>query len=168
MPRIIIGYVRIVEAVNYRVGRATMYMLFVLMAILLWSTISKTMLTPALWTMEMAQFVMVAYFFLGGPYSLQMGSAVRMDLFYGSWSPVTKAWMDAFMVVFMLFYLVVLLVGGIESTTYAIEVNQRNPTSWRPVLWPIKVVMCIAIVLMILQATAEFCRDVARVRGREF
>lgn len=167
MMRAIRTYVRVVEAVNYRVGRVTMYLLFVLMGILLWSSFSKTFLTPTLWTMEMAQFVMVAYFFLGGPYAIQMGSAVRMDLFYGNWSPRTKAWMDAFMVFFLLFYLVILLMGGIESTRYAFEYNERNPTAWRPKMWPIKLVMVIAICLMILQATAEFFKDVARIRGEE-
>jgi hypothetical protein len=33
-------YVRVVDRFNYRVGRIIMYGLFVMMAILLWSTIS--------------------------------------------------------------------------------------------------------------------------------
>jgi TRAP-type mannitol/chloroaromatic compound transport system permease small subunit len=158
-------YVRVVEAVNYRVGRVVMYLLFVLMGILLYSSISKTFLVPALWTMETAQFVLVAYFFLGGPYSLQMGSSVRMDLFYGAWSDRTKAWVDAFTVFFLLFYLVLLLIGGIESTRYSLEFNERSATAWRPYMWPIKVTMCVAIVLMILQASAELLKDLARIRG---
>lgn len=167
MPRTIQGYVRIVEALNYRVGRITMYLLFVLLGILLYSSISKTFFNPALWTMEMAQFVMVSYFFLGGPYAMQMGSNVRMDLFYGSWSPRTRAWVDAFTVLFLLFYLVVLLIGGISSTSYALEYGERSYTAWRPYMWPIKTVMCLALVLMILQASAEFFKDIARIRGEE-
>jgi hypothetical protein len=50
---------------------------------------------PSRWTLEMAQFAMVAYYILGGPYSIQMGSNVRMDLFYGDWSAKRKAWFDA-------------------------------------------------------------------------
>jgi len=120
MPRIIVSYVRIVEAVNYRVGRMAMYLIFVLMAILMWSSISKTFFSPALWTLETAQFVMVAYYLLGGPYSMQLNSHVRMDLVYGSWSITTKAWVDAFTIFGLIFYLVILLQGAIGSTAYSL------------------------------------------------
>ena len=53
------GYVRAVDAVNYRVGRVVMYGIFVMMAILLWSSFSKTFLLPTLWTLETAQFALV-------------------------------------------------------------------------------------------------------------
>ena len=67
MPRILSQYVKFVEAVNYRVGRITMYGIFVMVGVLLWSSISKTFFTPSLWTLEIAQFAMVAYYILGGP-----------------------------------------------------------------------------------------------------
>jgi TRAP-type mannitol/chloroaromatic compound transport system permease small subunit len=137
------------------------------MGVLLYSTFSKAFINPAIWTLEMAQFFMVAYFFLGGPYSMQMGSAVRMDLLYAEWGPKTRAAVDAFTVFFLLFYLGDLLWGGLESLTYSLQVGERSASPWRPYLWPIKTVMCIAIALMILQATAEFFKDIARWRGRE-
>ena len=87
MPEAVKTYVRVVEAVNRRVGRFAMYILYVMMAILAWSTISKITPWPSIWTLEMAQFAMVAYFMLGGPYSLQLDSNVRMDLLYHRWSP---------------------------------------------------------------------------------
>ena len=143
-----------------------MYGIFVMMAILLWSSFSKAFLLPSLWTLEMAQFAMVAYFILGGPYSLQMGSNVRMDLFYGEWSDRKKACMDCFTVLFLLVYLGVLLWGGIESTLYSFKYGgERSPTAWRPYLWPIKVAMCIGIFLMLLQAISELFKDILRLRG---
>ena len=167
MPSWIRGYVRVVEALNYRVGRVTMYLLFALIGILLYSSISKTLFHPALWTLEMAQFTMAAYFFLGGPYAMQMGSDVRMDLFYGNWKPHTRAWADALTALFLLFYLGVLLYGGIGSLSYSLQYGETNPTVWRPYTWPIKAVMCLAIVLMILQASAEFFKDIAHIQDRE-
>jgi TRAP-type mannitol/chloroaromatic compound transport system permease small subunit len=167
LPRPLAAYVRVVDAVNRRIGRATMYLLFVMMAVLMWSSLSKVFLVPSLWTLETAQFLMVAYFMLGGAYSLQLGSNVRMDLFYGMWSDRTRAWVDAFTIFALFFYLGVLLYGGWQSTEYALEYGERSRTAWRPYMAPIKIVMCIAIVLMILQAIALFLRDVARIRGQE-
>ncbi|MEM7075564.1 MAG: C4-dicarboxylate ABC transporter, partial [Pseudomonadota bacterium] len=76
MMRVAHAYVRAVDAINYALGRVVMWGLFAMMAILLWSSFSKTFLLPSLWTLEMAQFAMVAYYVLGGPYSIQMGANV--------------------------------------------------------------------------------------------
>ncbi len=197
MPRVILAYIHSIDAMNRFIGRFAMYLLFVLIGVLMWSSISKTFFDPAQWTLETAQFVMVAYFILGGPYSIQLGSNVRMDLFYGNWSIKTKAWVDAFTVMFLLFYLVVLFIGAISSTAYSlgyfgmepfiffkdlfvafitggveaasdmIGYLERSPTAWRPLLWPIKFIMCFGILLMLLQALAEFFRDIGRIRGME-
>jgi TRAP-type mannitol/chloroaromatic compound transport system permease small subunit len=158
-------YVSIVDALNYRIGRVVMYGIFALIGILLWSSISKTFFLPSLWTLEMAQFAMVAYYMLGGPYSIQMGSNVRMDLFYHTWSDNRKAWFDAFTVFFLVFYLGVLLYGAVDSTQYAIEYGERSSTAWRPPMWPIKVITVIGLVLMLLQAISELFKDIARIRG---
>nr|WP_286196995.1 TRAP transporter small permease subunit [Tropicibacter sp. R15_0] len=161
-------FIKVVDAINYRVGRVAMYGIFVMMAILLWSSISKTFFNPSLWTLEMAQFAMVAYYILGGPYSIQMGSNVRMDLIYGGWSTRRKAAIDVITVCFLIFYLGVLLWGGIDSTIYSFQYGgERSPTAWRPYLWPIKVIMCTGITLMLLQALSELCKDILRLRGEE-
>lgn len=167
------AYVRWIDRLNRFIGRLAMYLLFVMMGILLWSSISKAISgeplnwleTPSQRTLLLAQFAITAYYMLGGPYSLQLGSNVRMDLLYGRWSARTKAWVDAFTVMALLFYLGVLLYGGIVSTEYAIRYVERAPGIWRAPLWPIKVVMVIAIVLMILQVVAIFFRDIATIRG---
>lgn len=167
MPEAIRLYVKYVEAVNYRIGRIAMYGIFVMAAILLWSSISKTFFLPSLWTLEVAQFAMVAYYILGGPYSIQLNANVRMDLLYANWSVKKKAWFDCFTVLMLLFYLGVMLYGAIDSTTYAFKYGERNPTAWRPVLWPIKITMCLGFLLMLLQALAELLKDIAKIKDWE-
>jgi len=120
MPKSVLAYIRAIDAMNRFIGRIAMYLIFVLVGVLLWSSISKTLFSPSYWTLETAQFVMVAYYVLGGPYSIQLGSNVRMDLFYGGWSDKQKAWMDAFTVFFLMFYLGVLLYGGLSSFAYSL------------------------------------------------
>ncbi|MCK5778108.1 MAG: TRAP transporter small permease subunit [Rhodospirillales bacterium] len=167
MPKAIKLFVKYVEAVNYRIGRIAMYGIFVMAGILLWSSISKTFFLPSLWTLEMAQFAMVAYYILGGPYSIQLNANVRMDLLYANWSPKKKACFDSVTVLLLLFYLGVMLYGAIDSTAYAFQYGERNPTAWRPVLWPIKTLMCLGFLLMLLQSLAELCKDIAKIRGEE-
>ena len=187
MSRLAFGYIRAVDAVNYRIGRVVMYGIFVLMGILLWSSISKTFFLPSLWTLELAQFAMVTYYILGGPYSLQLGSNVRMDLLYGAWPARRKAWFDLFTVLLLIFYLAILLWGAVGSTAYSLgywgsepfsffgglltgteEVGrmERSSSAWRPYLWPIKTIMILGIVLMLLQCISEFLKDILRLRGQ--
>lgn len=167
MPRWTRVYVRLVDALNYRVGRFALYLLFLLAGVLLWSIVAKAFWRPPLWTQEMAQFSMVAYFVLGGAYSLQLGANVRMDLLYSRWSPRRRAAVDAVTVFAMIFFLGVVLYGGIDSTIYAFETGERSRTVWRPYMAPIKLVICLGVFLMLLQSIAFLIRDIARVRGEE-
>lgn len=167
MPNWTRTYLHYVEAMNYRIGRFAMYLLFVIMAILLWSSITKITAFPAIWTLEMAQFTLVAYYLLGAPYTFQLGTNVRMDLLYARQSPRNRAIWDAVTVFVLIFYLGVMLYGAFGSAVYSFEVGERAASGWRPYLWPIKTVICISFVLMILQAFAHLIRDVALWRGEE-
>lgn len=181
-------YIAVTDTINRRIGRVVMYGIFAMMAVLLWSTASKFGDRPSLWTLEAAQFAMIAFFFLGGPYAIQMGAHVRMDLFYSNWSVKKKAAVDAVTVFCLITYLVIMLWGGLSSTAYSLGyfgsdplgffaglitgeaetgVMERSRTIWRPYLWPIKTVMCIGLLLMLMQAFSELGKDVLRLRGEE-
>ena len=90
-----------------------------------------------------------------------------MDLYYGGWTDRKKAGFDAFTIFLLIFYLGVLLYGAIDSTAYSLQYNERSPTAWRPMLWPIKIIMCTGIFLMLLQAMSEFFKDIAKLQGKE-
>jgi len=165
MPNFIKIYVRTVNRFNHAIGRATMYMIFVMIGVLFYSSVSKTFFDPALWTFEFAQFLMVAYFLLGGAYSLQLDGHVRMDLLHSTRSARTKLLWDTFTTLFMIAYLIGLLYGAISSTEYALMYGERSYSSWRPYMWPIKVIMTFGIILMLLQAIARFFQDLAAYRG---
>ncbi len=168
MPNAIKTYVRCVDAVNRRVGKFALYLVFVMMGILLFSSISRTFFdVPFNWTMEMAQFTMAAYYLLGGGYSMQLKAHVRMDVLYERWSERKRAAVDVITSMFLIFYLAVLLYGGLSSTLYSLTYGQRNYSSWGPPMAPIKIIMVIGILLMLLQAVAVFFRDLAKARGKE-
>jgi len=173
-----------------------MYLIFAMIAVLLWSSITKVapFMRPSLWTLEAAQFLMVGYYILGGPYSIQLNSNVRMDLAYGVLTPKRKAMVDAFTILFLVIYLGFLLTGALNSFSYSlgnfredaipylysvvtafftegvdgaaekIGVLERSRSIWRPPMWPVKLIMIIGIILMLLQASAEFIKDIARLK----
>lgn len=166
MPQPVKAFVHFVDRLNRYVGLVAMYMVFAMIAVLLYSAIAKNFVPP-LWTLDFAQFLMVAYFLLGGGYTMQMdtNAHVRMDLLYSRWSPRTRAAVDSVTVLFLTFYLGVLLYGGIRSTAYALQYGEKGFSAWAPPMAPIKIVMTIGIFLMLLQAIATFFKNVAEARG---
>ena len=167
MPRLASTYVRVVDRFNYFVGRIMMYGIFVLIGVLMYSIVAKQAFTiPPFWTLEVAQFLLVTYYLLGGAYSIQLGANVRMDLFYHNWSDRKKAWVDSFSVLLLIFYLGVMLYGGLDSMFYSIKYDQHTASLWRPKIWPVKAIMCTGFFLMLLQAISELIKDIATLRGK--
>jgi len=168
MPAAIKGYVRHVDWVSEKFGLLAMYLIFLMIGVLLLDAVTRNVIRiPLHWCIEMAQFTMAAYYIVGGPYSMQLDSHVRMDLLYSRFSPQNQARLDCFTALFLVIYLVVLMIGAISSTQYAIEYDQRKFSMWNPSLVPIKIIMCIGIALMLLQAISTFFKDLAKARGIE-
>lgn len=171
MPAIVGKYVRTVDAVNKAVGLFTMYLIFAMIGILMYSAIMRGALdygfvsTSPLWTLEMAQFVMTAYYMLGGGWSILDEGHVRMDLLYSRWSTKRKAIVDGFTAFFLVVYLGIMLYGGLSSTSYALQYGETSYSSWAPYMAPIKIIMCVGIFLMLLQAMAQLFKDIAVLRG---
>lgn len=153
---------------NKVVGKFSMYMVFLMMGILLYESISRTVFDrPHIWAVEMAQFTMAAYYLLGGGYSMILKGHVRMDLLYGRWSTKRQGLADAITTPFLIFYLVFLLVGAYSSIEYAVMYGQRNRSAWAPLMAPIKIIMGTGILLMLVQAIAEWFKDLAKARGEK-
>jgi TRAP-type mannitol/chloroaromatic compound transport system permease small subunit len=158
----------VIDYLSTKFGRLAMYLIFVMIATLLINAFTRNIINlPLSWCIEMAQFTMTAYYIVGGPYSMQLDSHVRMDLLYSRFSLKNQARLDSFTALFLIIYLVCLLIGAISSTMYAIEYDQRKFSQWNPSMIPIKIIMVAGIFLMLLQAISTFFKDLAKSRGIE-
>jgi TRAP-type mannitol/chloroaromatic compound transport system permease small subunit len=168
MPKVIRLYVRYVDAVNRVLGNIVMYLALVIMGVLLFGSLTRYVFNvPFVWIIEMAQFLMAAYYILGGGYSMQLDAHVRMDVFYERWKPKTRAFVDSITAFFLVFYLTFMIYGGFSSASYSLKYNQTNYSAWAPPMAPIKIIMTVGIVLMLLQAISIFFKDLAKVTNRE-
>lgn len=167
MPKPILLYVKYVDYVSEKVGRIAMLLIFVMIGVLLLDAVTRNIVHyPLHWCIEMAQFVMAAYYILGGAYSMQLGDHVRMDLIYDRCSEKNKAKLDVATSACLLFYLGCLLFGAFSSTIYAIETGQRRFSIWNPSMIPIKCIMVFGIILMLLQTISMLFKDIAKARGQ--
>ena len=166
MPKPIVMYVHAADYVSVKLGRLTMYMIFLMIGVLLLGAITRNIFNwPLSWTVEMAQFIITGYYIVGGAYSMMQGDHVRMDLLYDRFSPTNRAKIDVVTDLFLIFYMVVLLVGSVSSSMYAIEYGERKFSQWNPSMIPIKLIMVFGIALMLVQSVSTFFKDIAKARG---
>ncbi len=160
------AYVKYIDATSRLVGKVVMYLIFIMMGILLYDTISRTVFgKPNIWAVELTQFFMAAYYLLGGAFTLLIGGHVRMDLFYSRWTKKGKAIADVITFVPLLIYMIILLWGGVQGIIYAVRYKQVTYSAWGPQVTPIKIFMVAGITLMFLQIISELIKDIADLRG---
>lgn len=166
MPKLIRDYVRIIDKMSDWIGLVAMYLIFAMGAVLLLDALTRNSGFPLHWCIELAQFILAAYYFMAGPKTLKDNDHVRMDLIYSNLSERGKAILDLITVWCLLFYLSVMLAGSISSLSYAIATDEKRFSMWNPSVIPIKALMVGCIIMMILQSISLVFKHYAAVRGR--
>lgn len=162
------AYIRVMDRVADWVGLVAMYLIFVMIGVLLLDAVTRNIIDyPLHWCVELAQFTLAAYYFMGGAKTLKDNAHVRMDLLYEGRSAWGKANLDLITISCLIFYLAVMLIGSISSLQYAIATNETRFSMWNPSMIPIKMLMVACIILMILQAISLFFKHLAVVRGED-
>ncbi|MDX5349212.1 MAG: TRAP transporter small permease subunit [Paracoccaceae bacterium] len=166
MPQVIKAYVRLIDRISDYVGYLAAALIFFMGATLLFDAFTRNVINmPVHWAIELTQFTLAAYYFMGGAMTLKNNSHVRMDLWYANLSDRGKAKLDLVTVFCLIFYLVVMLIGSISSLQYAIETGERRFSIWNPSVIPIKALLTACLVLMLLQAFSLVFKHIATLRG---
>jgi TRAP-type mannitol/chloroaromatic compound transport system permease small subunit len=168
MPSLIRSYVRFTDRISDYVGYLAAALIFAMGATLMFDAFTRNVINmPVHWAVELTQFTLAAYYFMGGAFTLKNNAHVRMDLFYSSLSERGRARIDLATSVCLIFYLVVTLIGGISSLQYAIETNERRFSIWNPSVIPIKALLVVCLVLMLMQAVSLVFKHIATLRGEQ-
>lgn len=162
-------YVRFIDRISDYVGYLAASLIFMMGGVLIFDAITRNLLKmPVHWAVELTQFTLAAYYFMGGPFTLRNNEHVRMDLWYSSLSERGKAKVDLVTVWCLIFYLGVMLAGAISSLQYAIATNEKRFSIWNPSVIPIKALLTACLVLMLLQAFSLVFKHIATLRGEKF
>lgn len=111
-------------------------------------------------------FIFASYMFLAGGFTLIQEGHIRMDVFYSRWSPKKRAIFDLATFPLVAVFMIVIMIGGINSVEFALRTGQHSATSWGPILAPIKISLLVASLLFFLQIIAALIRDMYTIRGR--
>jgi TRAP-type mannitol/chloroaromatic compound transport system permease small subunit len=121
---------------------------------------------PTIWSFDVTYMLYGTIFMLGAAYALHKGAHIRTDFFFEKWSIRTKGIIDstAYIVFFFPSIFTFLIVSGAEGW-YAFEINETSEqTPWRPILWPFKMVVPLACLLLLIQGVSETIKSVYAAR----
>lgn len=125
--------------------------------------VRQVIVKPTVWAAEATVFACGILYLLGGPWTLLEDKHVRVDALYGRLSPRVKAMVDSLTYLPFCLYLLVMIWATGHYALESLELGETTMSPWNPPIWPMKLIMLLALVLVFLQGTAKFLRDLALV-----
>ncbi|HWD23766.1 MAG TPA: TRAP transporter small permease subunit [Burkholderiales bacterium] len=121
---------------------------------------------PTMWSFDVTYMLYGTIFMLGAAYALHKGAHIRTDFFFEKWSVRTKGTIDSVAyVVFFFPSLMVFLVVSWNEGWYAFTIGEvSEQTPWRPILWPYKMVIPLAVLLLLVQGVSETIKSLWAAR----
>lgn len=154
--------------INTWVSRLAALLVLPMFAFLLLEVIFRYALrSPSVWTGELSQLIFGVYALLGGGFLLAQNGHVSVDIFYARWRRRNQARVDvATSILFFLFVGVIVWQGA--SLAYDSVVRlETSYTAWNPPIWPVKLMIPIAAILLFLQGCAKLANDILIATGRQ-
>ncbi|RFC65958.1 TRAP transporter small permease [Fulvimarina endophytica] len=159
MPHVLGAFVQGVTTVNRLLFKACSLLLLVIVPVMLYAVVARYGFnTPSDWGLELATLLFGPYFLLGGPYLLHIGGHVNLDLVRQAASPRLNRIFDLINYPVIAAFAAVLLYYAWPFAVQSYDLGETSYTSWNPIIWPVKFVIPAALVLLFLQAVAEWFR----------
>jgi len=118
---------------------------------------------PSLWISTTVQVAMVLLACVGGVYALNDNEFVKLDLFYANFSTRKKAICDIITSVYTFLFLGVLIWKGYTAAKLSVMLNQMTPTSIPIPIYPLKIFIPIAAIVMLLVVIKKLVQDIGTV-----
>lgn len=149
-----------VDRANEWLGLAWGYAILIVTVAVLYEVVARTLFdSPTTWSNETVIYVSAVAYLLGGAYAHQHHRHVRIDLIYERLSPKMRLRIDLFTALFFFLYVGALVwVGGLMAWDSFTQ-GETTGTPWNPLIWPVKLAIPVAGVLLILQGIANLLRE---------
>jgi TRAP-type mannitol/chloroaromatic compound transport system permease small subunit len=157
---------RVITRVNRFIGRWVSLAVLVIFALLLADVVMRYLVgTPTIWTAELATLIFGGYAVIGGGYLLAERGHVNVDIFYGRMRRKQRSLLDVVTWPLFLLFVGVLLWQGWDIASDAIADFERSNSVWKAPLWPTKLLIPVAAILLLLQGVVRLWADIRVLRG---
>ena len=167
LPPALATVIRIIDKFSIRSGFIISFMIIPAIGSLVYEVIMRYYFTaPTIWAADISFILYGSYFMLGGAYALQRQQHIRTDLLYGKWSARTKGIVDSLLYITLFFPgMSFFLWASYKFALRSVMLNEKLVTSsWMPIIWPLKVVIPVAVFLLLLQGVSELIKSLYAAR----
>ena len=170
LERAVLRITRRIDAIADWTGRIASWLVVVLIVAMCYEVVSRYGFNrPTIWAYDIAWMTYGAMFMVCVAYTFYSRGHIRTDFFYNTWSPRTQGLVDGVLhlcIFFpaMIFYFWAQSVMAAEAW----RIGERSFYSpWQPAVYPLKVILAIAVFLVLLQGVSEVLKCAyAVVKGR--
>ena len=155
------GFCRAIDRINEWTGVIWGYSILLVTFAVLYEVVARTLFNlPTIWSNESVIYVSAVAYLLCGAYALLYHRHVRIDLIYDRFGPKARARLDLVTFVFFLLYVGALVWVGGQMAWDSFNQNETTGTPWNPLIWPVKVAIPVAGLLLLLQGVANLLREI--------
>jgi TRAP-type mannitol/chloroaromatic compound transport system permease small subunit len=170
-PGALVAIVGAIDGLSLWSGRVFCWLIVPLVVGLTYEVLARYVFhAPTIWAYDVAYMLYGSHFMLGAAYTLYKGGHIRTDIFYQNWSVRTRGAVDAILYLFLFFPGVALFFWmGLQEALHSWDIREVSDASpWRPIIYPFKAVIPIALALLFIQGVSEFLKSAyAALEGRE-
>lgn len=165
MPYWLLVSTTAITAFNRFFFKAAVWIMVVVVPVMLYEVVARYFFdAPTTWGMELALLLFGPYFLLGGPYLLHLKGHVALDLLRQRMSHKWNRRMDLVNYPMIIAFCAIMLYFSIPAAWSAWQYKETSFSAWNPPIWPVKVIVPLALMMMMLQAVVEFLAAVFTVR----
>ena len=162
------AFCRIIDTISDKTGRIVSFLILFLAIALMYEVVARYVFNkPSQWAHELGMFMFGAACMLSGAYVLLHKSHVNLDLLYSRVTRRKQAILDLITAPVFFFVMILILWHGTDFALNSWKMLEISSSPWHPPYYPIKTIIPIAALLLLLQGTVKFIRDLFFVINRK-
>lgn len=159
---------KFIDTLNGNVGKIVAFGFLIPMLIQVYEVISRYVFGQGTtWSWEVNGQFFTACVLLGGGYTLLHGAHVRMTLVYEKFSLRKRTLINIFTFPVFALFLVALIWTGGKIAWHSWEIKEVSYSYFAPPLYPLRTVVVIGALLLLMQGSANFIRELVSLRRPE-
>ena len=163
----LLQFSRLIDALSERVGRATIWLVLIVVIISAGNAVSRFSFNISSNAMlEIQWYLFSAIFLFSAAYVLKKNEHIRIDVVAGRLSERTQNWIDVFgLLIFLL--PMALLIAYLSWSVFmnAWSTGEGSPNPGGLIRWPVRLLVPIGFALLILQGISELIKHLAFLSG---
>jgi TRAP-type mannitol/chloroaromatic compound transport system permease small subunit len=158
-----------IERITTSLGKIFSWLIVPLILALCYEVFARYILkSPTIWAFDITYMLMATIFLMAAAYTLSANRHIRIDVLYGKFSSIKRAWVDLIGYAILFLPLISLLayfaIGKVIESIRTSETSDLSP--WHPIMWPFRLAIALCFCFLTIQGICEVVKSVLILRNK--